>query len=618
MLLEEEARSASMALTTSQKDDRVNELAVQLAQELEGGSDLTNSDAYEAMLVRLYEDSGGAAANLASHTQLVRMLFAGAARLQDASLMLLFKVATWDVAREKFAISLSLQEQVTYLQHARRDCKSPSLAAQARTGLVVCTLALVSHSEPLLFSNEELQAVVALVTRAIQAKADKVRQEMQHATRTVWTGMEREGERELIHHRLHVHEALTALLHAALAPANHGVLLAARPALEDVLELWQGFATAHLFPIAVRLQGEEVFCSSDVDLCVGLVFMLAGVDQSRAELEAVISPMALRGLKHLVKHSTSATSRRFGGKALYLLSTSSSSKGSALLNLTESMDSGKAFAGFPLRDINSPAIRWQGERQSQASDLTPQSDPREGVLVSHERGFEREEVLGFVKGVSTAVETMGGDLGIAGLAGLDDHSVEAGDLALLEKRLVEDIAQCGAISTECKRYSDAAERMLQLAHERHSSLRARAATLTRAVAKRIHLTNVAAVFDLWVSSLRKVRDDRGRMEGFFTRKADAYRSVDVYWGMWWQAVQVARAEARLEDEEAGRLAAEERWEATDASQRQLQQQLLELQQELQSMKEKEAVLLENTKSASGMSFCPWEMKVLVLQCRDCE
>ena len=118
-------------------------------------------------------------------------------------------------------------------------------------------------------------------------------------------------------------------------------------------------------------------------------------------LETFLSPVALRGLSQLVKQSTSATSRRFGGKALYLLSSSSHAKGKVqcavlalscmhgtclhvllfparmmldvmtcicvcvwsgqvLVKLAENMHTDKsAFPGFPLRDIQSAAIRWQ-------------------------------------------------------------------------------------------------------------------------------------------------------------------------------------------------------------------------------------------------------------------
>ena len=266
------------------------------------------------------------------------------------------------------------------------------------------------------------------------------------------------------------------------------------------------------------------------------------------------------------------------------------------------MDSGKAFAGFPLRDIHSPAIRWQGERQSQVSDPVLRKDFREhaehkrGSAEPDGEGVEKERVIGFFKEVAKALEMMASDLGIAEPAGLEARQ---GDLAQMERCLVSAVGQCQTAAVECKRYSEAADRMLQIAHDRHSSLRSRAARLTRAVAERIHLTNVAAAFDLWVSSLRKVRDERRRLETIFARMADASPAVDLCWSAWRHAVHLARAEARLEDEEAGRLAAEERWKAADDSQRHVSAQLLELQQELQRVKGEGAVLQEEDKDGSG-------------------
>jgi len=494
--LNEQARSGS------QKDSGgVKELERELAR----GADLANSAVYDAVLLRLHKDSGGAAANLASDASLVRQLFARAARLQDAALLLLFKVATWDMARERFGASLAPAEQVEYLQQARRDCSSAtntSMAAQTRTGFVVSTLALVATpSDPCVFSSPELQAVVALASRCIKSKAEQVRSEMQHAMRAGSAPPAEAGNgANLAQHRnLQVHEVLTALLHLALAPANHPVLLAARSALEEVLESWQGFATTHPFPIAVRLKDEEVLCSSDLDLCVGLIFTLTGVEESRAELEAVLSAMALRGLKNLVKHSTSATSRRFGGKALYLLSTSTASKSSALLNLAENMDNKQAFAGFPLRDINSPAIRWQGERQSQAeTEVHPHTRFQEqqggeedvgagGKEAGVARGQEgavagvsygRAKVMALITVLSEAVGAMGQALGLEGrfvdqLTALGESGGEGVELGEAGRLLVEGVSRCQQTAGERKQYADAADRMLHLAHERHAALRGR-------------------------------------------------------------------------------------------------------------------------------------------------
>ena len=115
-------------------------------------------------------------------------------------------------------------------------------------------------------------------------------------------------------------------------------MLAVRRALETMLELWQGFSASHLFPIAVLLgvsaaDKEEVMCASDLDLGVGLLYTLAGdlLACGDGEDGRGLSAVALKGLAQLVKHSASATSRRFGGKALYLLSPTTHAKDKAMV-----------------------------------------------------------------------------------------------------------------------------------------------------------------------------------------------------------------------------------------------------------------------------------------------
>jgi hypothetical protein len=156
--------------------------------------------------------------------------------------------------------------------------------------------------------------------------------------------------------------------------------------------------------MAVFLQSEEVMCASDVELCVGLLFTLGTRKESLEEL-AQLSPKALTGLAQLVKQSTSATSRRFGAKTLYLLSLSSKlswSKQSALVNVAEAMAyRDMAFNGFPLKDTSSAAIRWQGERHLP-------NDPHllgQGNTI-HDDNSEDKPLASLVEEVGRAVEAM--------------------------------------------------------------------------------------------------------------------------------------------------------------------------------------------------------------------
>jgi len=87
---------------------------------------------------------------------------------------------------------------------------------------------------------------------------------------------------------------------------------------------------------------------------------------------------------------------------------------------------------------------------------------------------------------------------------------------------------------EAQQYAAAAQRMLDLAHLRHADLRARTVTVTRAVASRIHHSNLAAVFDLWISALRKVRAERARLESALVRRAPAMFVVETCWDAWLQ------------------------------------------------------------------------------------
>ena len=112
--------------------------------------------------------------------------------------------------------------------------------------------------------------------------------------------------------------------------------------------------------------------------------------------------------------------------------------------------------------------------------------------------------------------------------------------------------------------------MLEIAHQRHHALRARSSALTRAVAARIHHSNLAAVFDLWVAALRKVRAERHRLERSLAIGLVPLRDeVQWWWDRWTGCVTLARWEGKVDDEEAGRLAAEERWNSAELARREL-------------------------------------------------
>jgi hypothetical protein len=112
--------------------------------------------------------------------------------------------------------------------------------------------------------------------------------------------------------------------------------------------------------------------------------------------------------------------------------------------------------------------------------------------------------------------------------------------------------------------------MLEIAHQRHHALRARSSALTRAVAARIHHSNLAAVFDLWVAALRKVRAERHRLERSLAIGLVPLRDeVQWWWDRWTGCVTLARWEGKVDDEEAGRLAAEERWNSAEHARREL-------------------------------------------------
>ena len=76
--------------------------------------------AHRAALAYLHQ-GGVAAAALASHPELVCSLFASAADLHDLGLTVLTKVSVWDVARGKYAASISVPEQVECLRRARKQ-----------------------------------------------------------------------------------------------------------------------------------------------------------------------------------------------------------------------------------------------------------------------------------------------------------------------------------------------------------------------------------------------------------------------------------------------------------------------------------------------------------------
>jgi hypothetical protein len=249
------------------------------------------------------------------------------------------------------AISVAQQQAAAYGVSA----DAPLETARAKTGLVTCATALVCGPEECVFSEHELQvrasahstlhgphalcyaslvrdgrgpmheqAAVALAATAVARSAEMTRLDMQRVpsiaslgsfsdgsvlssprTTGINTGMAKSaassGQAALHVRTLAVHEALTALLYIALNTGNCRGLLAVRPSLEVILEMWESFSLP-FSPIAVTLQGEEVLCSSDLDLCVGLLFSLAAdLEHARPELQvSQSSRSALEGRVGLV------------------------------------------------------------------------------------------------------------------------------------------------------------------------------------------------------------------------------------------------------------------------------------------------------------------------------
>ena len=163
------------------------------------------------------------------------------------------------------------------------------------------------------------QAAVALAATAVSRSAEMARLDMQRVPSTTSLGSYSDGSvlsslsmndgmaklagktaagsvQTALHvGNLAVHEALTALLHVILNTSNCRGLLAVRPSLETILQLWESFSLP-FSPIAVTLQGEEVLCSSDLDLCVGLLFSLASdLEHARPELQVSQSLCIERG-----------------------------------------------------------------------------------------------------------------------------------------------------------------------------------------------------------------------------------------------------------------------------------------------------------------------------------
>lgn len=96
-----------------------------------------------------------------------------------------------------------------------------------------------------------------------------------------------------------------------------------------------------------------------------------------------------------------------------------------------------------------------------------------------------------------------------------------------------------------------------LAHERHAQLRTRSAAVTRAVAVRIHLSNVAGVFDLWMAVLLQSKAQRDVIQRGVEQWVTVTRSaavLHVWWVLCRHALQIATLEGKVEDEEEGKLA----------------------------------------------------------------
>ena len=244
--------------TAQLRDSSTRDLARQLASHLSSTADQSESPSgsvtLRAVLARLRDGSGGAAATLASEQVLVRALFSTAAGLNEDSLLVICKLATWDMARDNFAAWLPREQQVSLLQQARGKGAAAinqaiSLAqlavtgsapatgfgalgpnasldqAKTSTGLVACALAAVSVPQPCPMTPHEVDAAVSLAARAIASKAEYIRLEMQRVPSSVPAGSPHRGmgsgwELGQIDGRLMVHESLTGLIHIALEPKN--------------------------------------------------------------------------------------------------------------------------------------------------------------------------------------------------------------------------------------------------------------------------------------------------------------------------------------------------------------------------------------------------------------
>ena len=75
---------------------------------------------YRAVLEHLHQHSAGAACELVSHPELVQALFRTATTLEDASLMVLCKICSWDIVRDKISLVLSGEER--RMRRRKRRC----------------------------------------------------------------------------------------------------------------------------------------------------------------------------------------------------------------------------------------------------------------------------------------------------------------------------------------------------------------------------------------------------------------------------------------------------------------------------------------------------------------
>jgi len=538
--------------TWSVEDERAQDMLLlsNIAMELEASAPQRHNASQ--ILLKLLEDGKGEAIGASSSLAhaLNQMLcntssMKGQKVLSELAMRLLVKICVWSKATflEHELLIGSLEDKVEEYRQSNSGSHA-GMACLAHSLLLSCNK--LSLGAAASYSFWQISTVLDLLSNAIFLRED---------SKSLGVA---------------VCEVMSGLFFIAQNPDNRSCIMEGKEIFERIIQGWKQFVIPLWMPTAVNLEGQEIFCNSDLDITICLLYMIACSSEScTRELRVGMQDATFRALREIVEDASSATARRFGGKLLYLLSSFGESKKEAMSKLAATNRNQLAFAGYPLRSFASDraGVSWQGERSSSWQEEREglhagrggegaaedgevrRSEKRRGEDGEEAAARMREEEGRLPRSFAKIVRRMGRELGMPDSKLVLNISEES--LKELEHELHQHV-------TDARKFKENYERMLEISQNRYLTLRTRFKRNSQNVVRRIHISQQSISFDLFVLSVRKSKMERQRLKrAIQTWRHVGMSSVEVCFDDWKTAALMEKMARQIHDSKTERISAEE-------------------------------------------------------------